>query len=98
VTWDIRGSWRSAGVSCFPSARARSRFWAGRPVPTTRREKRRYLATTAAFARRCGGRNGKRLLAHITTADSARDLEHLRRLVGDRRLTFAGRSAGMMIG
>jgi pimeloyl-ACP methyl ester carboxylesterase len=98
VSWDIRGSWRSAGVSCFPSARARARFWAGRPVPTTRREKRRYRAKTAVFARSCGARNGKRLLAHITTADTARDLDYLRRLVGDRRLTFAGQSAGTMIG
>jgi pimeloyl-ACP methyl ester carboxylesterase len=75
VSWDVRGSWRSAWVSCFPRARARARFWAGRPVPTTRRETRRYLAKTGAFARRCGARKGKRLLAHITTADTARDLE-----------------------
>jgi hypothetical protein len=42
-----------------------------------------------AFARRCGARNGD-LLAHISTADTVRDLDRLRRLVGDRRLTFFG--------
>jgi pimeloyl-ACP methyl ester carboxylesterase len=51
-----------------------------------------------AFARRCGALSGRRLLAHITTADTARDLDHLRRLMGDRRLTFYGQSAGTMIG
>jgi pimeloyl-ACP methyl ester carboxylesterase len=98
VSWDIRGSGRSAPVRCFRSARARARFWAGRPVPSTRREKRRYLAKTVAFARRCGSVSGRKLLAHVTTADTARDLDHLRRLVGDRRLTFYGQSAGTMIG
>jgi pimeloyl-ACP methyl ester carboxylesterase len=47
--------------------------------------------------RRCGGRSG-RLLRHISTADTARDLDYLRRLVGDRRLTYLGISAGTFIG
>jgi hypothetical protein len=59
------------------------------PLPGTRRAERCYQATTAAFARRCGARNGD-LLAHISTADTVRDLDRLRRLVGDRRLTFFG--------
>jgi pimeloyl-ACP methyl ester carboxylesterase len=97
VSWDIRGSGRSRGVSCFASAGARARFWADRPVPNTGSEERSYLARTTAFARRCGARNGE-LLAHITTADTVRDLDYLRRLVGDRGLTFAGQSAGTLIG
>jgi pimeloyl-ACP methyl ester carboxylesterase len=47
--------------------------------------------------RRCGERNGA-LLAHISTADTARDLDHLRRLVGDRQLTYLGESFGTLIG
>lgn len=98
VSWDVRGSGLSAGVSCFPSTRARARFWAGLPVPTTSPEKRRYLAKTEAFAHRCGLRAGRDLLAHVTTADTARDLDHLRRLVGDRQLNFYAVSGGTMIG
>jgi pimeloyl-ACP methyl ester carboxylesterase len=97
VSWDPRGSGASAPVSCFVTPAARARFWDGLLVPTTATDGRRYLAKTRAFARRCGARNG-RLLAHITTADTVRDLERLRRLVGDRRLTFLGESTGTLIG
>jgi pimeloyl-ACP methyl ester carboxylesterase len=97
VGWDIRGSVGSAQVRCFADAGERAAFWQGLPVPTTRAEQRRYLAKTVALAQRCGARNGE-LLAHISTADTARDLDHLRRLVGDRRLTYLGESYGTLIG
>ena len=97
VGWDPRGSGASTPVSCFRDQAQRARFLEGLPVPTTRRQERRYLAKTKAFARRCGARNGK-LLAHISTADSVRDLDRLRRLVGDRKLTFLGESTGTFMG
>lgn len=98
VGWDIRGgAGASAPVGCFADAGERARFWDGLPVPTTRAEERRYLAKTIELAQRCGERNGE-LLAHISTADTARDLDHPRRLVGDRRLTYFGESFGTMIG
>jgi pimeloyl-ACP methyl ester carboxylesterase len=97
VGWDPRGSGGSAPVSCFAEPSERASFWNGLPVPTTRAEERRYLAKTIALAQRCGARNG-RLLAHISTADTVRDLDHLRRLVGDRRLSFLGESTGTLIG
>jgi pimeloyl-ACP methyl ester carboxylesterase len=97
VGWDIRGSATSAPVLCFADAAERASFWQGLPVPTTRAEQRQYLAKTIELAQRCGERNGE-LLAHIATADTARDLDHLRRLVGDRRLTYLGESYGTLIG
>jgi pimeloyl-ACP methyl ester carboxylesterase len=98
VGWDLRGgAGASAPVSCFANAGERASFWEGLPVPTTRAEQRRYLAKTIELARRCGEQNGA-LLAHIATADTARDLDHLRRLVGDRRLTYFGESFGTLIG
>jgi pimeloyl-ACP methyl ester carboxylesterase len=66
-------------------------------VPTTRQDERRYLAKTIGLARRCGARNGE-LLAHLSTTDTVRDLDHLRRLVGDRQLSFLGESTGTLIG
>jgi pimeloyl-ACP methyl ester carboxylesterase len=97
VGWDIRGSWGSAPVRCFADASERASFWQGLPVPTTRQDERRYLAKTVELAQRCGERNGD-LLAHIATADTARDLDYLRRLVGDRQLTVFGESFGTLIG
>jgi pimeloyl-ACP methyl ester carboxylesterase len=97
VGWDIRGSAGSAPVTCFADASERAAFWEDLPVPTTRAEERRYLAKTIELAQRCGERNGE-LLAHISTADTARDLDHLRWLVGDRKLSYLGESFGTLIG
>lgn len=93
VGWDLR----SAAVRCFRGAAARARFWEGWPVPATPADELGYLARTEAFARRCGERAGA-LLAHVTTADTARDLDRLRRLLGERRLTVLARSGGTMVG
>jgi pimeloyl-ACP methyl ester carboxylesterase len=97
VGWDPRGSGASTPVSCFRDTAQRERFWNGRSVPTTSREERGYLAKSKGLARRCGALNGK-LLSHISTADTVRDLDHLRRLVGDRKLTFLGESTGTFLG
>jgi pimeloyl-ACP methyl ester carboxylesterase len=97
VSWDLRGSGQSTHVSCFSNGRERKRFWGRTPIPTTHAKSRRFLPKTIEFARRCGERNG-RLLRHLSTADSARDLDYLRGLVGDRRLTFYGLSAGTQLG
>jgi pimeloyl-ACP methyl ester carboxylesterase len=97
VGWDPRGSGGSTPVSCFASSAEREAFWRGTPVPTTRQDEQRYLAKSVALAQRCGARNGD-LLAHISTADTARDLDYLRGLVGDSRLTFYGQSTGSFLG
>jgi pimeloyl-ACP methyl ester carboxylesterase len=46
---------------------------------------------------RCGALSGD-LLAHISTADTVRDLDHLRELVGDHQLTYRGVSYGTFLG
>jgi pimeloyl-ACP methyl ester carboxylesterase len=57
----------------------------------------RYLPNALAFVKRCVALSG-RLLAHISTADTVRDLDYLRRLVGDRQLNYRGLSYGTFIG
>jgi pimeloyl-ACP methyl ester carboxylesterase len=97
VSWDPRGTHASAPVRCFRSERAEEKFWAGVSIPTTDTASTRYRAKTAALARRCGEVSG-RLLPHISTADTARDLDHLRGLVGDPELTYVGLSYGTYLG
>jgi pimeloyl-ACP methyl ester carboxylesterase len=97
VGWDIRGSGDSAAVQCFPSDLERAALWSNQPIPITRPDEQRYLVKTIEFARSCGEQNDG-LLAHISTADTVRDLDYLRRLVGDRGLTFRGVSGGTLIG
>ena len=73
--------------------RRRARFFGNWSIPTPGRQSRRIAHKTATLARRCGEVSG-RLLRHISTADTARDLDHLRRLVGDRRLTYVASQPG----
>ena len=98
VSWDPRGTGESTHARCFANDRAQARFW-GRDwsTPTTRRESVRYLPKALAFVKRCVALSG-RLLAHDSTADTVRDLDYLRRLVGDRRLNYQGLSYGTFIG
>src|SRR5439155_16800069 len=87
----------STHVRCFRSEEAEERFWAGTGLPTTRAASERYAAKTVALARRCGRLSGW-LLPHISTADTARDLDYLRRLSGERRMTYVGLSYGTYLG
>jgi len=97
VSWDPRGTNASTRVHCFRSEHAEERFWAGFGIPTTRAASERYADKTVALARRCGQVSGW-LLPHISTADTARDLDYLRRLSGERRLTYLGLSYGTYLG
>ena len=69
----------------------------GRRSRTTGSASKAFQRKSAALARRCGKVSGW-LLPHISTADTARDLDHLRRLVGDRTLTYVGLSYGTYLG
>jgi pimeloyl-ACP methyl ester carboxylesterase len=98
VGWTLRGG---AGadpmVRCFADQRIRQRFWDGLSIPTTRAQSLAYLPKTIAYARRCGARAGP-LLAHVSTTDDARDLDYLRRLLGDRQLSYWAVSYGTFLG
>ena len=97
VGWDPRGTNGSSPVDCFTSTAARDRFWAGVTLPNSPAESRGFSRKTVELARRCGEVNGD-LLDHISTGDTARDLDALRKAVGDRLLTYVGLSYGSMIG
>src|SRR3954469_13841704 len=97
VGWDPRGTNASSPVNCFRSDAERDQFWAGVSIPTTTAESQAYQRKTVELARRCGEVGGD-LLNHISTADTARDLDALRQAVGDRKLTYIGLSYGTMIG
>jgi pimeloyl-ACP methyl ester carboxylesterase len=97
VSWDPRGTNASTRVRCFRSRRGEAKFWAGASIPTTRAASERHRRLTAALARRCGRVSGW-LLPHISTADTARDLDYLRSLLGDDMLTYVGFSYGTFLG
>ena len=102
VTWDPRGIGDSTAVQCFDSQQNENRFLAGvglagENFPVGKAEKTRWIRRYRAYGRRCEKTNGG-LLRHVSTTDSARDMNLLRRAVGERRLTYWGISWGTILG
>lgn len=97
IGWDPRGTNASSPVECFPTEQERAQFWDGVSIPSTTEQSQAYERRTVELARRCGEVSGN-LLPHISTADTARDLDALRQAVGDEKLTYVGLSYGTMIG
>jgi pimeloyl-ACP methyl ester carboxylesterase len=98
VSWDPRGTGESVPIECFGSEQKRTAFWGSHwSVPTTNAQSSSYIAKAAAFARRCASRN-EELLAHVSTADTVRDLDYLRQSAGDALLNYRGISYGTFIG
>jgi len=98
IGMDPRGVGESSPVRCFGSAAEQEQFFGGRvPFPIGADETRDFTAGSIDIGRRCAQRNGA-LLAHLSTANVARDIDLLRRAVGDDQLTYAGYSYGGLLG
>ena len=98
VGFDPRGVVDSHPVLCFGSQAKDDAFWGAVPaIPVGRTQVQaeigQYLRLDAGCAQRTGS-----WLQHISTADTARDLDLLRQAVGDRGLTYDGVSYGSYLG
>ena len=98
VTWDPRGVEYSDPVNCFASAAAANAYFNSIPVfPYPQSTEPGYFAVNAKLGRYCQ-RHAGALLGHVSSADTARDLNLLRKDVGDAKLTYWGFSYGTVIG
>ena len=98
VSWDQRGVARSAGARCFSNAARQWQFLVPSPgLPTDAREEQALFAWSKEFADRCHQHSGA-IQRHASSTTSARDLELLRRAVGDSKLTYHGISYGTQLG
>jgi len=98
VSWDPRGSGASTAVQCFPSAATESAFLGPYSFfPVGRDQQGAYIRRWREFGRICAARNGA-LLRHVSTADSARDLDLLRQALGQAKLNYLGISYGTFLG
>jgi pimeloyl-ACP methyl ester carboxylesterase len=98
VSWDPRGVGESTAVQCFTSLAAENAFlgqYASFPIGQA--QQRAYIARWREFGKRCAARGGT-LLKHISTADTARDLNLLRQALGQPRLDYLGLSYGTFLG
>jgi pimeloyl-ACP methyl ester carboxylesterase len=98
VGFDPRGIMRSTPLRCYDTLEEAEADWLTPfQFPVTRAEERSWVRSDRAVARACAERGGP-ILNHMSTANVARDLDLLRRAVGDARLTYAGYSYGSYLG
>ncbi len=98
VSWDPRGVGASAPVRCANDAAALEAYLGADPDPDTDTERRAVTDEVTAFATGCLRLTGTELLSHVGTEATARDLDLLRRALGDAGLTYLGFSYGTLIG
>lgn len=96
IAWDPRGSGESTPVRCGTTAQTDAYFNLD-ASPDNQQEWDALIAGSKAFAQQCRAASG-RLLDHISTIDTARDLDLLRHLVGAVKLDYLGISYGTFIG
>ncbi|WP_227998045.1 alpha/beta hydrolase [Nocardia australiensis] len=98
VTFDQRGIGRSSQVRCFANTDEQQRFWLNSWQPPANAEQERAAERgSRELAAGCAANDGA-LIAHLTTVDAARDLDLLRRAVGEPKLTYRGGSYASYLG
>ena len=96
VGFDPRGVQRSHPVKCVSDPQMDA-FLGQDPTPNTPAAEQAFAASAAQFAKGCVQQTGP-LIGHISTEDTARDLDILRSALGDAKLNYLGKSYGTLIG
>ncbi len=99
VGFDPRGIASSDNIKCFTSTRDQTLAMAGLKVafPYTKAEEEAFITSAKAVGKACS-HTGKSLAGAMSTAEAARDMDVLRRAVGDKKLSYLGFSYGTALG
>lgn len=97
VGFDPRGTGRSSGVVCRTDAEQAAAEATVDLTPDSAAEEAAFLRDNAAFAAGCARRSAT-VLPYTTTTATARDLDLIRRVLGDDRLHYFGISYGTQLG
>ena len=96
--FDPRGVGSSTPIQCFDSNDQATEFFEGSPLfPYEKFQAGPFFKLYQKLTRQCLDRNPN-IAAHMSTADVARDLDVLRRAVGDKKLNYLGFSYGTFLG
>jgi len=97
VGFDPRGVGRSDPLHCFSSEAELDEFFEGVPgFPYQASQERPFFERYRSLGPEC--RDDQRIARHMSTADVARDMDLLRRAVGDRKISYLGFSYGSFLG
>ena len=96
VGFDPRGVGQSAPIDCLSDG-ALDDFLGTDPTPDNRAEEQDLVAAARTMASGCEA-NNRKLLAHVSTEDAAKDMDVLRAALGDSQLNYLGKSYGTFLG
>ena len=96
VGFDPRGVGTSTPIDCLSDSRL-DRYIASDPDPDTEAESVQGYATMKSFGRGCLRRSGD-LIRHVSTEDAARDMDVIRTVLHEDRLSYFGASYGTFLG
>ncbi|MEV7386995.1 alpha/beta hydrolase [Streptomyces sp. NPDC091215] len=96
VAVDPRGVARSEPVECL-NGRQMDAYTETDVTPDDQRETDALVGAYKKFAEACGTHSAQ-LLRHVSTADSARDMDIARAVLGDQKLNYVGASYGTFLG
>ncbi|MGY5055272.1 alpha/beta hydrolase [Streptomyces sp. 900105755] len=96
VSWDPRGVGASEGIRCR-SDKDIQRAESIDATPDTPAEQTAYFQDAADFGKGCEKAAGK-LIAHVSTTDTARDMDLMRQVLGDAKMHYFGISYGTELG
>ena len=96
VGFDPRGVGKSTPVDCVTD-KEMDAYLAADGSPDDAAERQRLLELARQFAGGCKERSGQ-ILPHVSTRDAARDIDILRSALGDKTLTYLGKSYGTYLG
>lgn len=100
VGMDPRGTNFSDNVTCFKNAGVQApvlEALAGSAFPFTKKEEAKAVAASKTLGKACST-TGKPLSASMSTAEVARDMDVVRRAIGDEKLNYLGFSYGTYLG
>ncbi|MDT0342544.1 alpha/beta hydrolase [Streptomyces litchfieldiae] len=97
VSFDPRGVGESAGIVCLDDAELDEYDQTLDSSPDTPEEEAANEAANEEYIAACEEHSGE-LLPHVTTTNTARDMDVLRHVLGDERLNYFGISYGTELG
>ena len=98
VSWDPRAVSHSTAVRCFSTSAEQDQYFASFPeMPGDAVGEPAYFHASKDLADRCQQQAGN-LLPYMNSVNTARDIDLLRRAVGDAKITYHGISYGTHIG
>ena len=96
VSWDPRGVGSSEGVRCRGDKEIQAAESVD-PSPDDAAEEKAFFQDAADFGQGCEKSAGN-LISHVSTTDSARDMDLMRQVLGDTKTHYFGISYGTELG